>query len=118
MSGATRDAAKTGKNGPIKSAKSRARERREKFVTFRVDWENYRRLKDRTARAGARTVSAYARLAVLTGREIDMPIFETLRDLRNEIIHITAAIKTAPEDEARDRVLERASAALERIAKF
>jgi hypothetical protein len=92
--------------------------RREKFVNFRVDLEDYGRLIDRAENAGARTVSAYLRRAALTGREISMPPFETLRDLRNEVINLAAAVKTTPAGVKQDRVLEAILVALERIAKF
>jgi hypothetical protein len=92
--------------------------RREKFVNFRVDWVDYARLKDRAGKAGARTVSAYMRSAALTDRQIDMPPFATIRDLRNEVINLAAAVKTTPNGVERDRVFEAILIALERIAKF
>jgi hypothetical protein len=47
-----------------------------------------------------------------------MPPFETLRDLRNEVINLSAAVKTTPAGVKQDRVLEAILFALERITKF
>jgi hypothetical protein len=92
--------------------------RRVKFVNVRYDLDDYELLKDRAKNAGAKTVSAYVRRAALTGRPIDMPPWEHLRELRNELINYVAAVRTAPNSKAREKVLQTSLAALERIVKF
>jgi hypothetical protein len=59
---------------------------RTRFVGLVMSEPDYERLVERSARAGAKTVSAYIRAACLTGREFEMPAHETLRDLRNAVI--------------------------------
>jgi hypothetical protein len=52
---------------------------------------DYKRLKERAARAGAATPSAYIRAACLTGQEFELPAWEALRDLRNAVINANNA---------------------------
>jgi len=92
--------------------------RRDKQLLVRIDAEDYAQLKKRAAAAGARSVSAYVRRAALTGAQIKMPPWEHLRELRNELINYAAAVRTAPNSKARERVLQASLAALERIVKF
>jgi len=87
-------------------------------LLVRIDAEDYAQLKKRAAAAGARSVSAYVRRAALTGAQIKMPPWEHLRELRNELINYAAAVRTAPNSKARERVLQASLAALERIVKF
>jgi hypothetical protein len=44
----------------------------------------------------ARTPSEYMREAALGARETQMPAWDTLRDFRNELIRLTAAIQATP----------------------
>jgi hypothetical protein len=92
--------------------------RRVKFVNVRYDLDDYERLKDRAQKGGAKTVSDYVRRAALTGPQINMPPWEHLRELRNELINYAAAVRTAPNSKTREKVLQASLAALERIVKF
>ena len=91
-------------------------------MLVRIDAEDYAQLKNRAEAAGARSVSAYVRRAALTGAQIKMPPWEHLRELRNEIINLSAVLKTLPPVWHRSipakEIHKRVLAALERIAKF
>jgi hypothetical protein len=78
----------------------------------------HRVLLERSGRAGARTPSAYIRAAALTGREFRLSDWETLREIRNEVIRLTAAIQNSPPGKVRDRVLEAAIDTLDRITQL
>jgi replication-associated recombination protein RarA len=88
--------------------------RRDRNICFRVSDHDYRRLLERAEKAGASTPSAYLRAAALTGREFRLPAYETLRDLRNEVIRLATAIKTT----GSVRAMEAAISALDRISKL
>jgi hypothetical protein len=60
----------------------------------------------------ARTPSEYMREAALGARETQMPAWDTLRDFRNELIRLTPGNTGRT---GRDRALEAAKDALERI---
>lgn len=94
-------------NTPMSDKRKRTRN-----ITFRLSEHDHERVLERTKRAGAKNLTAYIRAAILTGREFELPAFDTLRDLRNEIIQLTAAVKAHP------RAVDAAVAALERISQF
>jgi hypothetical protein len=58
------------------------------------------------------------RAAVLTGREFRFPPWDTLRELRNEVIKLGAAINNTPPGPVRDRTEEAMIDALDRITRF
>ena len=81
--------------------------KRTRFVGVFMSEHDHKRLVDRAARAGAKTISAYIRAACLTGREPVLPPWEHLRELRNAIINANNA-----------RDLPALIAALDRISRF
>jgi hypothetical protein len=64
------------------------------------------------------TPSAYIRAAAPTGQEFELPAWATLREMRNELIKLTAEIQGSPPGPVRDRALEAAIDALDRIIRF
>ncbi|WP_422271592.1 plasmid mobilization protein [Bradyrhizobium sp.] len=88
------------------------------MVNVRMSEHDRQRLAERAIRAGAKTPSAYIRAAALTGQEFELPAWATLRDLRNECIRLTGAINSSPPGPVRDRALEAAIDALDRISRF
>ena len=88
------------------------KQNRTRNVTFRLSEADHKRALERTKRAGAKNLTAYIRAAILTGREFEMPAHETLRDLRNEVIKLTAAVKAHP------RAVEAATNVLDRISQL
>ena len=80
--------------------------------------QEHQRLVERAERSRASTPSAYIRAAVLTGQEFELPSWDALRELRNECIRLTGAITNSPPGPARDRALEAAINALDRISRF
>jgi hypothetical protein len=91
---------------------ARATGNRTRRIAVRLSESDHRRLVERARRAGAKTPSAYLRAAALTGQEFELPAWGTLRDLRNEVIKLTAAVKAHP------RAVDAAIAALDRISRF
>ena len=91
---------------------------RVRFLRVRISDHEHKRLVERAKKSGAVTPSAYVRAAVLTGREFEMPSWDELRGLRNDVIKLTGLIETAPSTSARDRALEAAINALDRITRF
>ena len=80
---------------------------RTRRVTVRLSDDDYRRLVERAARAGATSPSAYMRAAALTGQEFELPPWAALRDLRNAVINANNA-----------HDLPALIAALDRISRF
>ena len=78
----------------------------------------YKILLRRQQQSRATTPSAYLRALAVAGREPIIPAWETLRDMRNEAIRLTAAITASPPGPVRDRALEAAINALDRITRF
>ena len=62
-------------------------------------------------------ISGYLRFVALTGEEIQIPAFETLRDLRNAVIQFAAVVESLPPSKLRNETLAEAKAALGRICK-
>ena len=91
---------------------------RNRIVTLRLSDHDHKRLTDRARKAGATTISAYIRHACLTGLEFEMPPWAEIRALRNDVVKLAAAITATPRGPARDRALDAATAALERIVRF
>jgi hypothetical protein len=91
---------------------------RTRRIAIRLSEHDHERLVERAIRAGARTPSAYLRACGLTGLEAEMPPWATLRDMRNECIRLTGEIQNSPPGPVRDRALEAAINALERITRF
>src|SRR6266850_490793 len=88
---------------------------RTRNLTTRWSEYDYKRLVQRAKRAGAKTPSAYIRAATLAGSEFEMPPFETIRDLRNEVIRLAAALEALPPSKLVNETLAEAKAALGRI---
>jgi hypothetical protein len=86
---------------------------RTRRIAIRVSEHDLKRLEERASHAGAKTVSAYLRAAGLC-REVRIPAFETLRDLRNEVMELTLAIRAAGSAKA----MEAAIRALDRISRL
>jgi hypothetical protein len=71
----------------------RADHRRTKIITIRWSEYEYELLKKLATRSGAKTPSAYLRARALsTEQTFRMPAFETLRDMRNELIKLRVEI--------------------------
>lgn len=64
---------------------------RHRIVTVRMTESDYKRLCERSVRAGAKTPSAYIRAAALTGQEFELPQWSTLRELINAITNANNA---------------------------
>jgi len=62
---------------------------------MRLSDHERQRLLERSVRAGAATPAAYIQAAALTAREFGLPPRQTLLDLRDEVIRVTAAIQVA-----------------------
>jgi hypothetical protein len=91
---------------------------RTRRLSVRLSEHDRERLVERAIRAGAKTPSAYLRACGLTGLEAEMPPWATLRDMRNELIRLTGEIQNSPPGPVRDRALEKAIDALDRISRF
>jgi hypothetical protein len=91
---------------------------RDRIVTVRLSEIDHHRLVERCVRARAKTPSAYIRAAALTGQEFELPCYDTLRELINAMIKCTGEIQATPPGPVRDRALEAAIAALDRISRF
>jgi Mobilization protein NikA len=92
--------------------------RRDHWVKFRVSERDYCRVLDRSKKSGARTLSAYLRATALTGTQIELPPWETLRDLRNQMIGLTSAISQMEPSQIRTKALEAAIIAFDRISRL
>jgi hypothetical protein len=73
---------------------------------------------ERAERARAKTPSAYIRAAALTGREFELPCWDALREMRNELIRLTGEVQATPPGPVTDRALEAAINAIDRITRF
>ena len=91
---------------------------RNRIVTLRLTDHDHTILAKRARKAGATTISAYMRHACLTGKEFEMPPWAEIRALRNDVVKLAAAITATPRGPARDRAMDMATAALERICRF
>ena len=98
--------------------KNYPRARRDRIVNVRMSEHDHKRLVERAERARAKTPSAYIRAVALTGREFELPCWDALREMRNEMIRLTAEIQGSPPGPVRDRALEAAINALDRISRF
>jgi hypothetical protein len=92
--------------------------RRDHWVKFRVSERDYHRVLDRAKKSGARTLSAYLRAAALTGTQIELPAWETLRDLRNEAIRLSTSISKMEPGPDRTKALAAAINAFDRISRL
>jgi hypothetical protein len=88
------------------------------MVNVRMSEQKHQRLVERAKRSRARTPSAYIRAAALTGREFELPCWDALREMRNELMRLTGEIQRSPPGPVRDRALEKAFDALDRITRF
>jgi hypothetical protein len=91
---------------------------RTRRIAIRLSESDHKRLVERAERARAKTPSAYIRAAALTGQEFELPCWDALREMRNECIRLTGAINNSPPGPVRDRALEAAINALDRISQF
>ena len=91
---------------------------RTKIVNVRMSEQEHQKLIERAERSRASTPSAYIRAAALTGEEFELPSWAALREMRNECIRLTGAINSSPPGPTRDRALEAAINALDRISRF
>jgi hypothetical protein len=91
---------------------------RTRRISVRLSEHDHKRLVERAERARASTPSAYIRAAALTGQEFELPAWDTLREMRNELIRLTGEIHGSPPGPVRDRALEAATNALDRISRF
>jgi hypothetical protein len=98
-------------------AKRARRQPRNIMVMTRWNAVEYKMLADRRKRSGAKTDPEYIRAAALTGDEFQMPAFETVRDLRNEMIRLSAAVQALPQTRLRDEVLLEARGAFRRLCR-
>lgn len=97
---------------------SQSGQARTRILTVRMSEADHGRPVERAKRARARTPSAYIRAAALTGQEFELPCWDTLREMRNECIRLTGATNNSPPGSVRDRALEAAINALDRISRF
>ena len=84
-------------------------------LSVRVSEHEYRELATRAQRAHARTPSEYVRVAALRGRWFEVGSHQAQRDLIQAIIQVAGEIQATPPGPTRDRALERAIAALDRV---
>jgi hypothetical protein len=87
------------------------------IIPSRWSAAEYKMLAERRKRSGAKNDSAYLRAAALTGDEFQLPSFETLRDLRNEMIRLAGAVQALPQSGLRDEVLQEVREAFRRVCR-
>lgn len=91
--------------------------KRTRWVGFRVSDRHHQQMVARAARAGAVTISAYLRWVEMKwGRKSELPSYASQRELINLMFRVAVAIEQSPPGTAKDRALDSAIAAFDRIA--
>ena len=96
-------------------AKPKRHHQRTRLVRVRISEHDHKRLVERSARSGAKTVSAYIRAACLTGREFELPSWEHLRALINAMVQNTYELRKNGWSKALEA---KAEAAYDRVSLF